>query len=65
MAWSPSAANLAPVLPMGLSMLWETSDPGEELRARFGFEDFSSVTDWTRDVSAKHWGLQVWSARGW
>lgn len=47
------------MLPLGLSMLWEDSDPAAALRERFGFRDLAEVTTWMREVLAEHWGIAL------
>lgn len=40
-------------------MLWETDEPGEALRQRFGFGDQDAVADWLTEVLAEEWGITV------
>lgn len=47
------------MLPPGLSMLWEDSDPADALRERFGFRDLAEATTWLRAVLAEHWGIAL------
>ncbi len=47
------------MLPPGLSMLWEATDPQAALRERFGFNDFDQVGDWVTQVLGETWGLTV------
>jgi homoserine kinase type II len=43
----------------GVEMLWESADPGEALRKRFGFRDSRSAGEWVADVLDRHWGLDA------
>ncbi|GAA1430298.1 phosphotransferase [Microlunatus lacustris] len=45
------------MLPSGLSMLWETVDPQEALRRRFGFGRFSEAVEWICTALAREWGV--------
>jgi homoserine kinase type II len=47
------------MLPEGLSMLWETHDPGLALADRFGFRDRAHVRAWLADTLAEVWGLDI------
>lgn len=42
-----------------LEMLWESRDPGETLRARFGFDGVGDVVAWLTSTLADSWGIQV------
>ncbi len=42
-----------------LEMLWESRDPGEVLRDRFGFDRSGDVVAWVSSALAHHWGIQV------
>ncbi|WP_032401734.1 phosphotransferase enzyme family protein [Rhodococcoides fascians] len=48
------------MLPLGVSMLWETSiDPSTALRERFGFEGVDDVEAWVSVSLAEHWQIAV------
>lgn len=47
------------MLPPGLSMLWEDSDPAAALRERFGFRDLAEAITWMREALAEHWGIAL------
>ncbi|GAA4715732.1 Ser/Thr protein kinase RdoA involved in Cpx stress response, MazF antagonist [Promicromonospora umidemergens] len=47
------------MLPLGLSMLWETVDPEAALRERFGFDSLDAVTDWATKALDTTWGIAV------
>lgn len=47
------------MLPLGLSMLWESVEPEAALRERFGFDSFGAVTDWVSTVLAETWEITV------
>ena len=42
-----------------VDMLWESADPGQELRKRFGFRDGASAAEWVADVLGRYWELDV------
>lgn len=42
-----------------VEMLWESADPGQELRKRFGFRDGASAAEWVADVLERYWELDV------
>lgn len=42
-----------------LEMLWESRDPGETLRARFGFDGVGDVVAWLTSTLADSWGIHV------
>ena len=46
--------NLAAV-----EMLWESTDPRQELTTRFGFRDGAATADWVADVLRRYWELDV------
>ena len=47
------------MLPLGLSMLWETVGPEAALRERFGFDSLDAVTDWAAKALDTTWGIAV------
>jgi len=47
------------MLPLGLSMLWETVEPEGALRERFGFVSLGAVSEWTSTVLDETWGITV------
>lgn len=47
------------MLPPGLSMLWESADPVDALRERFGFPDLDAAAGWAHDVLEATWGVSV------
>jgi homoserine kinase type II len=47
------------MLPLGLSMLWETVQPEPALRERFGFNSFNEARGWVGQVLGETWGLTV------
>lgn len=47
------------MFPTGLAMLWESTDPAEALRDRFGFEDFAAASDWLRTHLAGTWDVAM------
>ena len=54
------AGRVQPVLPLGLSMLWESrADPEVALRARFGFADFDAGRAWVTAAIDTTWGLSA------
>lgn len=40
-------------------MLWESADPTEALRSRFGFADFGAGVEWLGGILADRWGLTI------
>lgn len=44
-----------------VSMLWESVDPAQALRQRFGFESPVAASDWLSGVLDRHWGLALGS----
>jgi Ser/Thr protein kinase RdoA (MazF antagonist) len=51
--------TVAKMLPLGLSMLWESVDAEVALKERFGFDGFAAVTDWASVVLDETWGITV------
>ncbi|GAA1489878.1 phosphotransferase enzyme family protein [Brachybacterium sacelli] len=49
------------MLPLDLSMLWESADPGDALRERFGFDGLGAATAWVGDALERTWALSVFS----
>lgn len=47
------------MLPLGLSMLWESTDARTAFRNRFGFVDYSAGVDWLSETVWDRWGLAV------
>jgi Ser/Thr protein kinase RdoA (MazF antagonist) len=47
------------MLPLGLSMLWESVEPEVALTERFGFGNFGTVTEWVSMVLSEKWGITV------
>lgn len=47
------------MLPLGLSMLWESVEPEAALEERFGFNSFGAATHWVSAVLEQTWGLTV------
>jgi homoserine kinase type II len=47
------------MLPMGLSMLWESTDPPSALRDRFGLDSFDEGVRWLTKVLAEAWAIDV------
>jgi Ser/Thr protein kinase RdoA (MazF antagonist) len=47
------------MLPLGLSMLWESVEPESALKERFGFDGFGTVTEWASMVLDETWGITV------
>jgi homoserine kinase type II len=47
------------MFPMGLSMLWESSDPRQALRERFGLDSFEDAASWLSKGLAEVWSLEV------
>ncbi len=47
------------MLPLGLSMLWESVEPEAALKERFGFNSFGAVTEWASTVLDETWGITV------
>ncbi|HEX8497252.1 MAG TPA: phosphotransferase [Actinomycetales bacterium] len=47
------------MLPLGLSMLWESGEPRDALRERFGFDTFETVAEWTSRALEETWGITV------
>ena len=45
------------MLPLGLSMLWESVEPEAALKQRFGFNSFRAATHWVSAVLEQTWGL--------
>ncbi len=50
---------VVPVFPMGLSMLWESTEPRAALEERFGFDDFDQAVRWLTDALAERWAIKV------
>ena len=53
----------APVLPPGLSMLWETTDPNEALHSRFAWDCVDQATEWISASLALAWGVSIHDCR--
>ncbi|WP_314674152.1 hypothetical protein [uncultured Rhodococcus sp.] len=53
------------MLPLGLSMLWESVEPEAALKQRFGFNSFRAATHWVSAVLEQTWGLTPSNAREW
>lgn len=47
------------MLPLGLSMLWESTVPAAALRDRFGFDDAAAATTWCAVLLDEVWGIDV------
>ena len=47
------------MLPLGLSMLWESVEPKAALKERFGFDDFAAVCDWVTKALDTTWAITV------
>ncbi|WP_129667738.1 phosphotransferase [Phytoactinopolyspora endophytica] len=47
------------MLPLGLSMLWESVEPDVALKERFGFDSFGTVTAWASMALDETWGISV------
>lgn len=47
------------MLPPGLSMLWESTDPVTALRERFGFTGLEDATEWMTTALAETWDIAV------
>lgn len=47
------------MFPTGLSMLWESVEPREALRERFGLDSFDDAASWLSKVLAETWALDV------
>ena len=45
------------MLPLGLSMLWESVESEAALKQRFGFNSFGAATHWVSAVLEQTWGL--------
>jgi homoserine kinase type II len=43
----------------GVDMLWESADPRQALRKRFGFSDAVSAAEWVADVLERYWELET------
>lgn len=48
-----------PMLPSGLSMLWESVEPEVALEERFGFTGVAAVVAWATTVLDQTWGIAV------
>ncbi|AYJ48008.1 phosphotransferase enzyme family protein [Rhodococcus sp. P1Y] len=46
------------MLPVGLSMLWESVDPTDALRERFGFDSLDALSEWVSASLRKNWGIR-------
>lgn len=42
-----------------LELLWETGDPNDVMRERFGFADAASAGGWVAATVHDHWGLRI------
>jgi Ser/Thr protein kinase RdoA (MazF antagonist) len=47
------------MLPLGLSMLWESADAEVALKERFGFDSFDAVAEWVSTMLDEAWGITV------
>ena len=47
------------MLPLGLSMLWESVEPEAALKERFGFDDFAAVCGWVTKALDATWAITV------
>ncbi|WP_432945878.1 phosphotransferase enzyme family protein [Kribbella sp. CA-253562] len=47
------------MLPMGLSMLWEKTEPEQALRERFGLTGFEAAGEWVGEVLGAVWGIEA------
>ncbi|MFC4242726.1 phosphotransferase enzyme family protein [Gryllotalpicola reticulitermitis] len=47
------------MLPVGLSMLWESAAPVEALADRFGFDGIDEAAAWCVETLSASWGIQV------
>jgi Ser/Thr protein kinase RdoA (MazF antagonist) len=47
------------MLPLGLSMLWESVEPETALKERFGFDDFAAVCGWVTKALDATWAITV------
>lgn len=56
---SGCAAEVRPVLPGGLSMLWESIDETRALQQRFGFDGLTAVAEWVTQLLQESWGITV------
>lgn len=45
------------MLPLGLSMLWESVEPETALKRRFGFDSLDAVTDWASKALDTTWSI--------
>jgi Ser/Thr protein kinase RdoA (MazF antagonist) len=45
------------MLPLGLSMLWESVDPDDALAQRFGFDDVPDAAEWLTTVLDESWAI--------
>ncbi len=51
--------KLPVVFPMGLSMLWESTDPRKALQVRFGLDSFDDAVGWLTKALAQSWAIDV------
>lgn len=56
---STDGTTVRPMLPLGLSMLWEAVEPNEALRTRFGFDDSAAVLEWISATLSRVWAIGV------
>lgn len=47
------------MFPVGLSMLWESTDPRTALRTRFGLDSFDDAVGWLTGGLARAWAIGV------
>ncbi|MEI8409927.1 MULTISPECIES: hypothetical protein [unclassified Kribbella] len=47
------------MFPMGLSMLWESTEPRRALQERFGPDSFDDAVDWLTKGLAQAWAIDV------
>jgi Ser/Thr protein kinase RdoA (MazF antagonist) len=47
------------MLPMGLSMLWEKTEPEQALRERFGLNGFEAAGEWVGEALGAVWGIET------
>jgi Ser/Thr protein kinase RdoA (MazF antagonist) len=47
------------MFPTGLSMLWESAEPRQALRERFGLDSFDDAVSWLTKVLAEVWAVEV------
>jgi Ser/Thr protein kinase RdoA (MazF antagonist) len=47
------------MFPTGLSMLWESAEPRQALRERFGLDGFDDAVSWLGEGLAEVWAIEV------